>query len=258
MASDAWNPDQYERFRDERSRPFYDLLELVRRKSGRRVVDLGCGTGELTRVLHERLWARTTLGIDSSAMMLSRSTEFAGNGVEFAQGDIATFSEPGTYDLIFSNAALQWVPDNPGVIERLTASLAPGGELAVQVPANHDHPSHATAAEVAMEEPFIEALGGVPRGTSVLAPEEYAMLLDRLGYVEQHVRMQIYGHHLRSREDVIEWVRGTLLTYYQRRLSPELFDLFLDRYRERLLPRLDDSRPYFYPFKRILFWGKHR
>lgn len=256
MTADTWNPDQYERFREERSRPFHDLLSLVRPEPGMRVVDLGCGTGELTRILHERLEARETIGIDNSAAMLSRSNPFVGEGLRFEQGDIATFNDPEGYDLIFSNAALQWVPENLAVLERLTASLAPGSQLAIQVPANHDHPSHTTAAEVAMEAPFIEALGGIPRGTSVLTPEEYATALDRLGYVEQHVRMQIYGHHLGSREDVVEWVKGTLLTYYQRRLSSELFALFLDRYRERLLPRLDHSTPFFYPFKRILFWGK--
>ncbi len=254
--ADAWNPDQYERFRDERSRPFHDLLALVEPVPGMRVVDLGCGTGELTKLLHERLGARETIGIDNSPAMLAKSAPFAGSGLRFELGEIGTFHEPGGYDLIFSNAALQWVPDNRAVIERLTESLAPGGELAVQVPANHDHPSHLAAAEIAMEEPFAEALGNVPRGTSVLAPEEYATLLDRLGYSEQHVRLQVYGHHLASREEVVEWVKGTLLTYYQRRLSLEMYETFLARYRERLMARLDPSRPYFYPFKRILFRGR--
>lgn len=225
-----------------------------------RVVDLGCGSGELTQMLHRQLQASQTLGIDNSAAMLSRSGEYAGDGLRFEQGDIATFDPAGGFDLIFSNAAFQWVPDNHGLLARLSAGLPERGQLAGQVPANQDHPSHAVAAEVGCEEPFLSALGGIAgsarRGKPVLEPEEYATLLDQLGFREQHVRLQVYGHHLESRDDVVEWVKGTLLTYYQQRLSPEMFEQFLARYRERLLPMLDESRPYFYPFKRILFWGR--
>ena len=73
---------------------------------------------------------------------------------------------------------------------------------------------------------------------------------------EQHVRLQVYAHHLASRDDVVEWVKGTLLTDYERRLSPDAFAQYLRRYRDRLLPRLDDTRPYFYPFKRVLLWAR--
>ncbi len=254
--SDTWNPAQYEKFRDERSRPFFDLMALVRPRLGMRVVDLGCGTGELTRELHRHLGALSTLGIDSSAAMLEKSAAFAGAGLRFQAGDLGRFESAEPLDLIFSNAALHWADDHEEVLRRWTASLAPEGQLAVQVPANHDHPSHVVAAEVAAEEPFAAALGGYARRSPVLPPEEYAALLDRLGYREQQVRLQVYAHHLANREGVIEWVRGTLLTDYQKRLSSELFEQFLARYRAALLPRLDDAKPYFYPFKRILFWAQ--
>src|SRR5262249_4128181 len=97
MAADGWNPDQYARFGAERSQPFYDLLDLVREgpagggrgPRGGRIVDLGCGTGELTRVLHERLGAAETVGLDSSPAMLARSAAVAGGGLRFEAGDIA-------------------------------------------------------------------------------------------------------------------------------------------------------------------------
>ena len=253
-----WNPTQYARFRDERARPFYDLLELVQSQPAMRVVDLGCGTGELTRLLHRHIDSIATLGIDSSPAMLAAAAEFAGDGLTFRQGDIADFpgaAEVGAFDLVFSNAALHWLPDQDALLTRIADALTPRGQLAVQIPANHDHPSHLVAAEVASESPFREALAGYTRESPVLTPEAYASLLDRLGFREQTVRLQVYGHHLAARDEVIEWVKGTLLTDYQRRLPPELWTAFLDRYRERLLPRLDDSRPYFYPFKRILFWA---
>jgi trans-aconitate 2-methyltransferase len=256
VAAGAWNPDQYARFADERGQPFFDLLALVRPAPAMCVVDLGCGTGELTRRLHEALAARETLGIDTSAAMLERSTPFAGGGLRFERRDIATFTDDGSYDLVFSNAALHWLDDHPSLLARLTALVASDGQLAFQVPAQDDHPAYRTAAEVAGESPFREALGGYTHRTTVLPPEAYAALLHRLGYRRQHVRLQVYGHLLAARDEVVEWIAGARLTDYERRLPPDLYATFLDRYRQRLLPRLADERPYFYPFKRLLAWAQ--
>jgi trans-aconitate 2-methyltransferase len=256
---DTWNPAQYGRFQSERSRPFFDLLGLVRPRPGMRVVDLGCGGGELTREMHRMLAARETIGVDNSAAMLAEAEALAEDRLRFEQADIRDFAvrqeSESAFDLVFSNAALQWVPEQVDLIERLTAMLDVEGQLAIQVPSNEDHLSHAVAREVAAEVPFREALGGHVRRFSNLTPEGYAVLLDRLGFREQHVRLQVYVHHLPSRDGVVEWVRGSLLTDYEKRLSPKLFAAFLDRYRERLLPQLDDSRPFVYPFKRILVWA---
>jgi trans-aconitate 2-methyltransferase len=250
-----WNPEQYARFRNERAQPFFDLLALVRPRPDMRVVDLGCGTGELTRELHRRLGARETIGIDNSPAMLVRTGAFAGDGLSFQASDIAEFTAPGEFDLVFSNAALHWVPDHPALLAQLTGALRKGGQLAVQVPANDDHPSHATAVAVAGEPPFREVLAGHVRQSPVLRPETYATLLHGLGYREQHVRLQVYAHVLESPAAVIEWVRGSVLTDYERRLPADLWLLFLRRYRECLLPQLGTSQPFLYPFKRVLFWA---
>jgi trans-aconitate 2-methyltransferase len=255
VAVDTWDPARYERFAAERSAPFHDLLSLVQPVPGGRVVDLGCGSGELTAQLHRRLEAAETLGLDSSPAMLERAAGLAGDGLRFAQGDIASFTDGG-WDVIFSNAALHWLPDQEELFGRVVAGLHPDGQLAVQMPANHDHPSHLVAAEVAGTEPFRTALGGYHRESPVREPEWYALLLDRLGLLDQHVRLQVYLHHLAARDEVVEWVRGTLLTDYQARMPEELFTEFLAAYRERLLPQLEDTRPYRYPFKRLLLWGR--
>jgi trans-aconitate 2-methyltransferase len=257
VSGDAWDPRQYERFREERREPFLDLLGLVRPRPGMRVVDLGCGTGELTRLLHERLGARETLGIDRSPAMLAKSEGFAAPGLRFAAGDLEALPAVAAWDLVFSNAAFHWVPDHPALLARLTAALLPGGQLAFQVPANFDHASHRLVGEVAAEEPFRTALGGWShRADAVLRPEEYALLLDRLGYAAPHVRLQVYVHRLAGPEDVVEWLRGTLLTAYRRRLGEEVYAAFLARYRERLGSRLEDRRPFPFTFKRILAWAR--
>jgi trans-aconitate 2-methyltransferase len=255
-APGAWDPAQYERFREERSQPFFDLLGLVQPRTGMRVVDLGCGTGELTAVLHEQLGAAETVGIDSSPAMLARAAGVQRAGLRFEKGDIGLFAVKSEFDLVFSNAALQWLPGHEALLPRLAAALRAGGQLAVQMPANHDHPSHEVAFALAREEPFRTAMGGYERTWPVLAPERYAELLHRLGFESQDVRLQVYPHLLASREEVVEWVRGTLLTDYQARMPAETFVTFLAAYRERLLPLLQDARPYFYAFKRVLMWGQ--
>lgn len=252
--SSPWNPDQYHRFQNERSQPFFDLLELVEAAPGGAVIDLGCGTGELTKVLHEKTQAASTVGYDSSETMLSKASQHAGNGLRFERGDIANFD--GQFEIVFSNAALQWLNDHDELIPAVAAHVKHGGQLAFQVPANADHPSHLVAHEVAKEEPFATALNGYTRDWPVLAPEWYAETLDALGFGELHVRLQVYGHHLESSGGVIEWVKGTLLTDYERRMPAELYQRYLARYRERLLSEIGEKAPYFYAFKRILVRGR--
>jgi trans-aconitate 2-methyltransferase len=160
------------------------------------------------------------------------------------------------YDLVFSNAALHWVEGHEALLARLTRALRPGGQLAVQMPANFDHPSHTVAADVAGEAPFAAAMGSYARKVPVLAPEAYAEMLDRLGYAKQNVRLAVYGHKLASTGDVVEWVKGTLLTDYEKRMPPALFPRFVEAYRSRLIRTLGERKPYFFAFKRILFWAR--
>ncbi|MBK9964317.1 MAG: methyltransferase domain-containing protein [Holophagales bacterium] len=234
------------------SAPFFDLLDLVESRPGMRAVDLGCGTGELTRQLHERLGCRETLGLDRSAKMLEKSAAFAAPGLRFERRTVEGFAPDAPFDLVFSNAALHFVEEHEALWPRLASALAPGGQMAVHLPANQDHPTHLTAREVAAEEPFATALGGFLHPTHRLPVEAYATLFHRLGFARQAVKLVVYGHLLESRESVVEWVKGSILTEYQSRMSPELYELFLETYRQRLLQRLTDERPYFFTFKRVL------
>ncbi|HEV7238977.1 MAG TPA: methyltransferase domain-containing protein [Thermoanaerobaculia bacterium] len=244
-----WSPEQYERFAAERRQPFVDLLSLVEPRAGMRIVDLGCGTGELTRELHATLSAEETVGVDSSETMLLKAGHFDGKMLRFEKGDIEAFVTERPYDLIFSNAALHWVPDHEQLFVRLTNLLAMDGQIAVQMPANDSHPSHSVAAEAAKE------FGVAPRADFVLPVEKYAELLYGLGYKRQHVRLHVYGHELPSSDDVVEWVRGALLTHYQSQLSAERFEEFLAEYRTRLRGVIGESRPFFYTYKRVLMWA---
>jgi trans-aconitate 2-methyltransferase len=255
---DSWNPEQYEKFKNERSQPFFDLMAMVERKNIENAVDLGCGSGELTKLLFDSLSVKHGVGIDSSESMLEKALAFSGPNLTFKRRDIELFRESAKYDLIYSNAALQWCSSHGQILENLRESLAPNGQLAIQMPMNHDYPSHVVASEVASREPYAAALklseGGF-KDKAILKPEAYASLLYGLGFKRQRVYMNVYSHILESRESVIEWVKGTMLTYYQSNLPPELFVDFMQEYKEELFQVLPDERPFFYPFKRLMMWA---
>ena len=255
-----WDPEQYRRFAAERAQPFHDLLALIRSDGVRRAVDLGCGPGELTALAAERFGA-SFVGIDNSASMLAKTAEHECDGVRFEHGDIATWTSTPVFDLVLANAALQWVPDHRRVLARWAAALAPGGQLAVQVPANAGQATHLMAVAVAASDEFRDAFGEAgppadPVAGNVLEPEQYATALYELGFVEQHVRLQVYPHVLPSSRDVVEWVKGTTLTRFSSVLAPDVFDRFVAAYEARLLDVIGRHEPYFFPFRRILMWGR--
>ncbi len=254
----GWNPEQYERFRDERSRPFYDLAAMVEREPGMRVIDLGCGTGELTAWLHRDLGASETLGMDSSAAMLADAAPHAGDGLRFEQLDVLDLDPAahGTYDLVFSNATLQWVLGHEELMPRMLSLVRPGGQFAIQMPCSSVLASHRLAHEIAREEPYASDLQGWVRQDPVQTPWWYASLLFDQGVVRQRVHQEVYGHVLPSTRAIVEWVKGTLLTAYQQRLSEDRYAQFLQTYEERLVAELGEQEPCFYPFPRVFLWGR--
>ena len=256
-----WNPAQYRQFAAERAQPFFDLLDLIRPSGIRRAVDLGCGPGEMTAVALERLDVEEMVGIDNSPAMLEATHEWANDRLRFEHGDIATWTAPGDHDLVLAAASLQWVPDHPTVLARWAAGLAPGGQIAVQVPANAWMPSHRVMDDLANSPAWRDDFGPEgppvdPVAVNVLEPEQYSQVLFDLGFAEQHVRLQVYAHVLPTTHHVVEWVRGTTLTRFEKRLAPAAFAAFLADYEAALIDALGDNEPQFFPFRRILFWGR--
>lgn len=241
----------YDRFRSERERPLLDLLGRVRPAPGGRAADLGCGTGRGTVLLHQRVQAASTVGIDSSPTMLAEAERLDPvAGVRFVLGDLLAIE--GGFDVLFANASLQWLPDQFAALGVLADHLVSGGQLAVQVPANFSHPSHTVADAIGVRyglEPLARDLGAH-------APADYASHLWRLGLRDIEVDLHVYGMELERTEQVLDWVAGTLLTRFERELGPERFAAFERDYRAELLAALGDptgEQPYYYAFPRILF-----
>jgi len=251
--ADTWDPARYDHFAEQRRRPAFDLLERVPATPGGRVADLGCGDGWHTTLLHERTGAAETVGIDSSARMLAGAEARAGGGIRFVVGDLADLD--GDWDVVFANASLQWVPDHRDLLPRLVDRLRPAGTIAFQVPANYGHPSHVVADEVGPR----FGLEPLDREAGVLDAAGYAEVLHAAGVEEPDVALRIYGHRMDRTEQVLDWVAGTLLTSFERRLDEDAFAAFRTEYRRALLARLGDpdgDRPYFYAFPRILASGR--
>ncbi len=245
-----WDPKTYQKFAGERSAPFEDLLGLLKLRSNVRVVDLGCGTGELTRRLAEYFPESRVLGIDSSSEMLAFASTEGVPGLEFRRQSIESFSEP--CDVIFSHAALHWISDHPALLKRLWGLLRVGGQLAVQVPCNEDHPSQKILRELAATEPFREILDSWVRISPVLSLREYAEELFSLGAQEITAIDKVYPHLLADADAMATWLEGTTLVPYGERLGPEWGKKFLVAYRQRLREVFPQS-PVFFGFKRTIF-----
>ncbi|NWF70601.1 MAG: methyltransferase domain-containing protein [Chloroflexi bacterium] len=250
-----WNPDLYHKFQTARAAPFEDLCALLSVREGLHVVDLGCGTGELTARLADKLPGSSVVGIDSSPQMLARAAPLARMGLRFEQGTIEDFVEntaDGTWDVLFSHAALHWVEDHPRLLPRLLRKVRAGGQIAVQMPSNHEHIAHQLLRQVAREEPFASALGGYVRLSPVLGIDSYATLLFRAGCGEITVYEKVYPQVLANAQEIVEFTRSTALLPYLERLDAETAEAFLRMYTERLREKMPEE-PVFYSFQRILF-----
>lgn len=244
-----WDPKQYHKFQAERAAPFFDLLALVKVRPNLKVVDLGCGTGELTRQLADALPNSDVTGIDSSSQMLETARAASSPNLHFQQGDQSQLT--GEWDLIFSNAALHWSENHAELIPNLYRRLASGGQIAVQVPSNHNHISHQVYRETASEEPFKSILKGFQRYAPVLSIDDYARLFFESGAEDIIAFEKVYAHILEDSDAVVEWISGTALVPYFERLG-EHKDEFVNVLRRKMRAALPET-PVFYPFRRTLF-----
>ena len=230
-----WNPALYSRFEDERTRPARDLLARVALDAAavRNVVDLGCGPGNSTELLVQRFPQARVTGTDNSEAMLVSARERL-PPARFELSDIATWAPHEAPDLIYANAALQWVPAHEALLPRLLNALAPGGVLAIQMPDNRDEPTHRLMREVAAESPWAEAIGDFSRfRTELFGLDGYYNLLAPLA-AQLDVWRTAYQHPMDTPRAIVDWVRGTGLKPFVDRLPPGLQASYLAEYERRV------------------------
>ncbi|MCH0569470.1 trans-aconitate 2-methyltransferase [Streptomyces sp. MUM 136J] len=262
MPAATWDPVQYLRHAGHRARPFADLLARVPELPGKppRIADLGCGPGHVTATLADRWPDAHVTGYDNSPAMLDRAvTEHegptpGGGRLDFAPADVRTWTPAEPYDLIISNATLQWVDGHLDRFAGWIDALAPGGTFAFQVPDNIDAPLHALMRELGRSPRWRDRLGDVLRHEdSVHAPGTYLDTLARTG-CETDVWQTTYAHILPGEDPVLDWVKGTGLRPVLTALAddPASCEAFVAEYRD-LLRRAYPSAPYgtVLPFRRL-------
>ncbi len=271
----TWDPAQYLRFADQRLRPALDLLGQVPLTAPARVVDLGCGAGNFTAILKQRFSTAEVTGVDSDAAMLEKA-RVAAPDCHFEQGDFATWKptespagpaagaaarEPAGQssgqrvaglDLLYSNAALQWVGGHASLFPYLMSLLAPGGVLAVQMPAMHDAPLRRLQYVVAAQGPWAERLAGHASSPPILDAADYWDLLRPLA-ARLDLWETTYLHPLTGEDAVVEWAAGSSLRPFLEPLEPAQREAFRRAYAEALrphYPRRPDGTTLL-PFRRL-------
>ena len=263
-AGTRWDPGQYHRFTDHRLRPALELLARVPVAAASLVHDLGCGSGNVTRVIAERFAAARVAGIEISSEMLAKAAETPSR-IEWFQADIAEWEPEQAPDLIYSNAALHWVDDHVALVPRLFGFLAPGGCLAVQMPLSYSMRSHVlmreTLADGGVDDSRLgdEALAAAVARKWVLDAEEYHDLL-----APQAASLDIweteYLQRLEGDDPVLEWVTATGLRPILNGLGDAERERFIEVYRERLrraYPHRTGGHT-LYPFRRLFMVATRR
>lgn len=246
-----WDDAQYLKFDDERTRPAAELLSRVPSpgSSPARVVDLGCGPGNSTRLLLERWPDAQVIGVDSSEAMLCRARASLPD-VHFVHADVRSFRSADPVDVLFANAVLHWLPNHAQLLPDLLGRLAAHGCLAVQMPDNWQEPSHRLMREVALR--ILPDLTRVATHAPILHVEQYYDVL----VADKRVRsvdlwQTRYAHVMPDAAAIVEWVKGSGLRPYLEALSVAQRDTFLREYERELSSaypaRADGRRLFAFP-----------
>ncbi|HVI52410.1 MAG TPA: trans-aconitate 2-methyltransferase [Candidatus Sulfotelmatobacter sp.] len=252
----GWNPEQYLKFANQRLRPALELLAHIDLAAPKTVCDLGCGPGNVTPFLKSRWPEARLIGVDSSGEMLAKA-RLADPSTRWIQADIAHWWADQPLDLIYSNAALQWLGGHEMLFPRLLQHLAPGGVLAVQMPRNFDAPSHTGMREAAQEGPWADTLAPLLRHDPVARPEIYWDILTAAG-ASVDIWECDYLQVLRGDDAVVQWTLGTALKPLLDALEEPLRGQFLENYRRRMAkayPQRSDGVTLF-PFRRQFIVAK--
>jgi trans-aconitate 2-methyltransferase len=254
----SWDPAIYERYKLYRERPALDLLiKIPTDLDPREIWDLGCGPGEHAAVLAARHPKAGVHGLDSSPEMLAVARRRPAE-IDWVLGDVAAFAPDVAPDLIFTNAALQWLPDHAALFPKLVRTLAPGGVFACQMPLSWKSAWHAVLHETAADPRWAAQLKGVGRLRPVAEAEDYYGWLAPL-CEEVDIWSTTYLHVLEGEDPVVDWMMGSGMRPYLDALTdPVQRAGFIDLYRDKVavaVPARPDGTTLF-PFPRFFILAR--
>lgn len=250
-----WDPNVYNQFKNIRYQPFFDLAELVSGKNLSTGIDIGCGTGEQTSLLSKKFEHCSFVGIDSSEEMLAASKDFVHKNLSFQLATIEEFAGSGSkWDLIFSNAALQWSNDHSNLFPQLISKLNKNGQLAVQMPFQKENILNTLLLDMVSEKPFIDLLEGFRRDSPLLSIDEYARIMFECELKDLNIFLKVYPIIAASELELYNFISGSALIPYLERLDPQQQEFFKSEFLKRIKIQFE-TFPAIYTFKRILLYG---
>lgn len=251
-----WNPEIYNQFKNIRYQPFFDLMNLISSENLKKAIDIGCGTGEQTHILSEKFENAHFLGIDSSAEMLAEANQFQNNRLHFKNRYVEDFiTSQEKFDLIFSNAALQWSDDHQILFPKLLSMLNQNGQFAVQMPVQSDNILNQILFRLASEEPYKTQLHNWNIFSPVLSMDDYAQIMFDAGLKDLNISVKVYPIIADNSEKLFQFISGSALIPYLEKLPPESKENFISEFKERIGEYFKNF-PAMYSFKRILLYGK--
>lgn len=220
-----WNPNLYLKFHNERTQPAVDLANHILIENPKKILDVGCGPGNSTRVLKQRFPLAYILGVDNSPNMIETACRDF-QDMDFKLCDVSRdlTNLDGDFDIVFSNACIQWIPNHATLIRSLMELLRPGGVLAVQIPMNYEEPIHQIISRVTTSNRWMEHFPE-PRIFFNLIPGEYFDLLSEVS-ADFSLWMTTYYHQMDSHQDILNWYRSTGLKPYLEQLPPAEIPVF--------------------------------
>lgn len=249
----AWDPAQYLKFAGERTQPVADLMSRINLASPEKVIDIGCGPGNSTRVLRKRWPNARIVGLDNSAEMIAQARRDFPEG-EWLLADAAALAGQPQYDVVFSNAALQWIQNYEKLLPRLMSAVAPGGCLAVQVPDDRESPLRKAVLSVAGSAKWAKHTASADARMYYSTAQEIYGLVNAFGRVD--LWETTYYHVLASHQELIEWYKGSGMRPYLKVLPDDCartqFKRDVLRKCRRRYPLQSDGKV-LYPFHRIFF-----
>jgi len=250
----AWNPSLYLKFEQERTQPAIDLAARIDHKSISSIIDMGCGPGNSTKVLCEKWPKAEVTGLDNSEEMIKKAREFYPEQL-WILGDAGTWMPATKFDLVFSNAALQWLPDHNSVLRHLISWLSPGGVLAAQIPSNQQSPMFKAIINAANEGTWADELADIPQTINYQSADYYYDMLSTIGS-NFSVWETTYYHALENHYALMEWYKSTGMRPYLERLQDatrkhSFEDAVLQQIKRDYLIQKDGK--VIFPFNRLFF-----
>jgi len=253
-----WNPEKYNQFKNIRYQPFFDLAHLISADGLKNAVDIGCGTGEQTKILSEKFDKATFLGIDPSPEMLAKSSELESNNLHFKRSTAEEFITANTnqrWDLIFSNAALQWSTDHETLFPGLIALLSDTGQLAIQMPVQKENLLNRILLDLVQEKPFVDFLDCWKRESPLLTIDQYAQLMFENGLTSIQISQKVYPIIADDADKLVDFISGSSLIPYVERMTESQQQFFVTEFRHRVQKEFNRF-PAIYAFKRLLLYGR--